>query len=223
MSKQISTGILHKKVITNGSISGTVPYLLKTLAGIVYMSDGTTVQSAIDAINNNSTGILANAKSYTDTKVGTIPASVGSTSTPNAKAYIDAKAAAAQAAAESTSSTALDTKIGTIPATYNGQTTSTVKAYIDAYADKAEADAVTTAGTNATTAINNKVGTIPSTYDGKSTTTVKAYIEAYADKAASDASSAIASYGVYATTAAYMTDYNAGNIPSGKLCVILAD
>ena len=60
-------------------------------------SDVSANTTAIAAINDASTGILATAKNYTDTKVGPIPASVGETTVANAKEYVDAMCAALEA------------------------------------------------------------------------------------------------------------------------------
>ena len=51
------TGYLYKKVMNaDGTVKSTVPFLLKTWAGFVFMNDGTSVQSNV---TNNKNAILS--------------------------------------------------------------------------------------------------------------------------------------------------------------------
>lgn len=83
---------------------------------VAQLEAGTTtasqISTAITAEKNASTsGTLAYDIAAINTKIGTVPSSVGDVTTATVVAYVDAKAAAAQAAAESTASSALSAAI----------------------------------------------------------------------------------------------------------------
>ena len=63
------------KLNADSSTEGSVDYKVKQ-ASDALQTQITTNKNAIDAINNEGTGILAQAKSYTDTKVGEVDAKV---------------------------------------------------------------------------------------------------------------------------------------------------
>jgi hypothetical protein len=47
------TGLLYKKVMnTDGTVKQSIPYLLRTWAGLVFTDSGSTVQSELDTLNS---------------------------------------------------------------------------------------------------------------------------------------------------------------------------
>ena len=83
---------------------------------VAQLEAGTTTTSQISAaitaqLDDTISGTLAYRIKGVETTIGTVPSSVGSTSTPDVVSYVNAKAAAAQAAAESTASTAIQNAI----------------------------------------------------------------------------------------------------------------
>lgn len=52
-------GVLYKKILDNtGKVVGKVPFLVKTLAKLVILKDGTNVQDKIDALDQKKTYLI---------------------------------------------------------------------------------------------------------------------------------------------------------------------
>ena len=67
MSKQFSVGLFFKKPIGNvGSLSSKIPFLTKTLASLVYMSDGSTVETKIGTKVDKVTGKGLSTNDFTN-------------------------------------------------------------------------------------------------------------------------------------------------------------
>ena len=166
MPSNTKNAILKKKIG-----NAIFEIMVKTTSGMVYVDQSTTLATKLSNMEDSAVnGSLANLIQANTNKIGTIPATVGDTSTPTVKDYVDAKSTAAQTAAETTAANT----IGTIPATVGTVSTPTVKAYVDAKADAAQTAAETTAA--------NAIGTIPATYDSKTINNVADYIAAVESK-----------------------------------------
>ncbi len=89
--------------VNEGSTEDQYPSAKAVYTAVSTLENGAVKNNtdAIEAINNETTGILATAKSYTDTQDAATLAS--------AKSYADGKASAAQAGAEATAASALST------------------------------------------------------------------------------------------------------------------
>lgn len=70
----VIAGMLYKKILNeDGTVKEHVPFLLKTLAKLVILEDGTTVQDSINELRKNKTKVFQTIEDYDAARIaGTV-------------------------------------------------------------------------------------------------------------------------------------------------------